>query len=133
MPHYPSVDAYLAAQPAALQAALQQLRSAIKTAAPTATEDISYSMPAYKYLGHPLVYFGLSKTHIGFYALPVAVALFSEALSGYSCSKGTVRFPLDKPLPVALIKKMVRYRLTEIEEAAVIKKEQQKKKQRIKP
>ena len=113
MHHFESVDAYIAGQPQNLQTKLEALRETIKKAAPNAAESISYGMPAYKYLGRPLVYFAAYKTHIGFYALPKAVALFKEQLSDYSISKGTIRFPLDKPLPLQLIKTLVKYRVEE--------------------
>jgi uncharacterized protein YdhG (YjbR/CyaY superfamily) len=113
MLHHTSVDAYIAAQPEDLQETLQQLRTCIKKAAPLAEESISYGMPAYKYLGHPLVYFWACKTHFGFYALPTANIAFKDQLAPYDCSKGTIRFPLHKPLPLKLIRDLVRFRMSE--------------------
>ena len=122
MLHYVSVEAYISSQSADVQSKLQQLRAIIKKAAPDAIESISYGMPAYKYLGKPLVYFSACKNHIGFYALPKAVETFKEQLANYDYSKGTVRFPLDKPLPVKLIKNIVRMRVTENKALAIAKK-----------
>lgn len=105
-----NVDAYIKQFPPEVQAMLQQLRSAIKTAAPKAEELISYMMPAYKYHG-VLVYFGGYKNHIGFYPTGSGIEAFKKELSVYNGSKGTVQFPLDKPLPLTLIKQIVKYRV----------------------
>lgn len=104
-----SVDAYIEQFPPEVQAMLQKLRSTIKAAAPKAEEMISYMMPAYKYHG-VLVYFGGYKNHIGFYPTGSGIEAFKKELSVYKGSKGTVQFPLDKPLPFALIKQIVKYR-----------------------
>jgi uncharacterized protein YdhG (YjbR/CyaY superfamily) len=104
------VDSYLASQPKETRILLEGLRKTIKAAAPKAEEVISYGMPAYKYHGI-LVYFAGYKTHIGFYPTSSAIKEFKKELSGYGLSKGTVRFPLDKSLPLDLIKKIVRYRM----------------------
>lgn len=105
-----NVDAYIKQFPPEVQAMLQQLRAAIKSAAPKAEELISYMMPAYKYHG-VLVYFGGYKNHIGFYPTGSGIEAFKKELSVYKGSKGAVQFPLDKPLPVALIKQIVKYRV----------------------
>jgi uncharacterized protein YdhG (YjbR/CyaY superfamily) len=118
MIHYDNVDAYISAQPEDLQLSLQQLRETIKKSAPAAVESISYCMPAYKYLGKPLVYFAAQKKHIGFYALPQAVDIFKNQLAEYETSKGTIRFPLDKPLPLKLIRDIVKMRVAENKVAA---------------
>jgi uncharacterized protein YdhG (YjbR/CyaY superfamily) len=117
MIHYESVDAYISAQAADLQPKLSQLRQTIKKAAPTVEESISYGMPAYKFEGKPLVYFGAAKKHIGFYALPSANQLFKKELADYDVSKGTMRFPLDQPLPLKLISTIVKFRVEENKEA----------------
>ncbi|MCD6011691.1 MAG: hypothetical protein K0Q79_1553 [Flavipsychrobacter sp.] len=114
------VDAYIAAYPADVQKKLQQVRNTIRKAAPDAEEVISYSMPGYKYHGM-LVYFAAWKTHIGFYAVPSGHAAFKEELSAYKGAKGSVQFPLDKPMPVALITKIVKFRMRENEEQAMMK------------
>ena len=115
------VDHYIANFPEATQMLLDQLRAIIKKAAPKATESISYMMPAYKYEG-ALVYFGGYKKHIGFYPMPAAIAAFKKELSAYNLSKGTVQFPLDKPLPVSLISKIVKFRVAENLQKAKLKK-----------
>ena len=109
---YKSIDAYINAQPEEIRPRLEQMRHAIKTVAPKAEEVISYGMPAFKFHGM-LVYFAAYRHHIGFYSLPNAHHAFQKELSGYKQGKGSVQFPLDKPLPLTLIKKMVRYRVKE--------------------
>jgi uncharacterized protein YdhG (YjbR/CyaY superfamily) len=107
-----SVDEYIAKQPIEVRKKLEKLRQAIKKAAPKAEEAISYMMPAYKFYG-VLVYFGAYKNHIGFYPTGRGISAFQKELSAYEGSKGTVRFPIDKPLPLGLIGKMVKYRVKE--------------------
>ena len=109
-----TVDEYLKPFPQPVRNTLQMLRQAIKRAAPEAEEVISYMMPAYKQHG-ALVYFGGYKTHIGFYPTSKGIEAFKKELSAYERSKGTVRFPLDKPLPLGLIGKIVKYRVNENE------------------
>lgn len=107
-----TVDEYIASFPPKVQVQLKKLRRLIKKAAPKAEEKISYGMPGYKMNG-PLAYFGAYETHIGVYALPSTVSVFKKELAPYSTSKGTVRFPLDRPLPLPLIKSMIDYRVKE--------------------
>ena len=114
------VDAYIKAAPAETRAGLEKMRSTIRTTAPKAMESISYGMPAYKYQGKPLVYFAAAKEHVGLYG--PAVVEFQGELKGYSTSKGTVRFPLGKPVPVTLVKKLVKARMAAIEAASPAKK-----------
>jgi uncharacterized protein YdhG (YjbR/CyaY superfamily) len=109
---YASIDEYIAGFPVEIQAKLQELRATIKAAAPDAEERISYQMPAF-YLKGNLVYFAAFKNHIGFFPTASGVAAFKDELSSYKGSKGTVRFPLDKPLPLELIARMVKYRAAE--------------------
>jgi uncharacterized protein YdhG (YjbR/CyaY superfamily) len=106
-----NVDEYIASFDRDVQEKLQQLRSSIKKAAPAAEEMISYMMPAYKYLGGPLVYFAGYKNHIGFYATPTGHKAFEKELSIYKQGKGSVQFPVDKPLPLSLISRIVKYRV----------------------
>src|SRR5687768_16437337 len=108
-----TVDAYIATFPSEVQTYLQQIRSTIQTAAPSAVETISYGMPAYKLNGKPLVYFAAFKNHIGFYATPTGHSAFVEELSKYQQGKGSVQFPLDKPMPFDLIDRITRYRVEE--------------------
>ena len=105
-----NVDEYIANFSADVQEKLQQVRTAIKKTAPNAEEVISYSMPAYKQNGI-LVYFAGYKNHIGFYPAPSGIEAFKEALSPYKTSKGAVQFPIDKPLPLSLVSKIVKYRV----------------------
>lgn len=109
---FTTVDEYIALHPKAVQKKLKELRAAIKSAAPQAVEKISYQMPAYALHGN-LVYFGAYKTHIGFYPAPRGIEAFKDQLAKYEGAKGTVKFPLDKPLPLALIKKIVKFRAAE--------------------
>lgn len=112
-----TVDEYIAAFPKEVQQLLLQMRKTIKAAAPKAEELISYGMPGYKYHGM-LVYFSGFAKHIGFYAVPSGHAAFKKELSGYKQGKGSVQFPLDKPLPLALVKKIVQFRVKENETKA---------------
>ena len=105
-----TVDEYIAAFDAAKQTRLQQMRTAIKKAAPKAEEGISYMMPAYK-LNGMLVYFAGYKNHIGFYATPTGHEAFKKELSIYKQGKGSVQFPHDKPLPLGLVGKIVKFRV----------------------
>ncbi len=107
-----SVDQYIAAFPPEIQKVLTQLRATIKEAAPDAEETISYQMPAYKLQGM-LVYFAGYKNHIGFYPGSSGIAAFTNEISGYKTSKGTVQFPVDQPLPLELITRMVNFRVNE--------------------
>lgn len=116
-----NTDEYILQFPAEVQAKLQELRTVIKEAAPEAEETISYAMPAYKYKGI-LVYFAGHKNHIGFYPASSGISVFEKELAGYHTSKGTVQFPLDKPLPLDLIHKMVAFRVSENIQKAEAKK-----------
>lgn len=111
------VDTYIAEAPKAAQGKLKELRAVIRKAAPKAEERISYGMPYYRYKGR-LVYWAITKKHIGIYAITEPVrGAFTRDLKGYSMSKGTVRFPLDKKLPLALIKKLVKAQVKKNDEA----------------
>lgn len=107
-----TVDEYIASFPPKVQAQLKKLRRLVKKVAPKAEEKISYGMPAYK-LNGALVYFAAYETHIGVYALPATIKAFKKELAPYSTSKGTIRFPLDRPLPLPLIQSMIDYRMKE--------------------
>ncbi|MES1217230.1 MAG: DUF1801 domain-containing protein [Bacteroidota bacterium] len=115
-----TVDEYIKKYPKEVQVILLKLRKTIKAAAPKAEEVISYQMPAYKYKGM-LVYFAAWKSHIGFYPAG-SIKTFTKELSEYEVSKGTIRFPLDKPFPFGLISKIVKFRMKENEERAIAKK-----------
>ena len=114
-----NVDDYIAAAPVEARERLNQMREIVRRRAPEATESISYQMPGYKLHGQPLVYFAAFKNHLGLYAANgTTVAANPELLEGYETSKGTIRLPLDKPLPVELIEKLVKIRLEENEAGA---------------
>src|SRR6266699_6914054 len=104
-----NVDEYIAQAPKEVQEKLQELRAVIKATAPGAEERISYGMPYYDYKGR-LVYFQLWKKHIGLYVPTPVVEEHQSELKGYETTKATVRFPLDKKLPVMLIKKLIKVR-----------------------
>ena len=105
-----NVDAYIEAAPKEARAKLVQLRKIIKATAPKAEERISYGMPHYGYKGR-LAYFRLVKAHIGLYVPPPVIEEHKNELADYETAKATVRFPLDKTLPVTLIKKLVKARM----------------------
>jgi uncharacterized protein YdhG (YjbR/CyaY superfamily) len=108
-----NIDEYIAAFPNDVQAILEQIRMTIRTAAPDAEETISYQMPTFTLRGKYLVYFAAYKKHIGLYPAPTGIAEFEEELSVYGAGKGTLRFPLDKPIPFDLIARIVKFRITE--------------------
>jgi len=106
-----SHEEYIREFPVEVRLALEEVRAAIRRAAPAATETISYGMPAFRQQ-RILAYFAAWKRHIGFYpASSEAIAAFADDLAGYECSKGAIRFPLDRPMPTALIERIVRYRV----------------------
>jgi uncharacterized protein YdhG (YjbR/CyaY superfamily) len=107
-----NIDAYISGFPEEKQILLQQIRETIRKVAPQAEEVISYGMPAFKQNGM-LVWFAAFKNHIGFYPFPTGIEAFKEELSAYKGTKGSIHFPLDKPLPLELISYMVTYRLSE--------------------
>jgi len=115
------IDAYIPDFPESTQKLLQEVRSIVKQAAPQAAEVISYGMPAFRQDGM-LVYFAAFKNHIGFYPIPSGIAAFKEDLSAFKCTKGSVHFPLDKPLPAELITRIVTFRLSENRQKALLKK-----------
>lgn len=108
-----TVDEYIATFSTDIQSILNEVRSAIRKNAPDAVECISYGMPAYKTNGKPLVYFAAFQNHIGFYATPSGHSEFNNELSGYKQGKGSVQFPVNKPIPLDLIKRIVEFRVHE--------------------
>jgi uncharacterized protein YdhG (YjbR/CyaY superfamily) len=112
-----SVDAYIKTFPAATKKLLEALRATIRAAAPDADEVVAYGMPAYRQ-GGPLVYFAGYAGHIGFYPTSTAIAAFVDELAGFTSSKGAVQFPLDAPLPLELVRRMVAFKLAEVTTAA---------------
>lgn len=108
-----SVDEYISNFPPEIQQILQAIRETIKQNAPDADESISYGMPAYKLNKKPLVYFAAYKNHIEFYATPTGHQEFAEELSKYKQGKGSVQFPINEPMPLDLIKRIVEFRVKE--------------------
>ena len=108
---FKSVDEYIGLFPLEVQKKLQEIRQAIKETAPEALESIAYGMPAYKMNGKPLVYFAAFKNHIGFYPTPSGITEFTPDLTKYKHAKGSAQFPINEPMPLDLIKKIVKFRL----------------------
>jgi len=109
---FTSIDEYIATFPAAIQKILEEIRATIRAAAPQAEEKISYQMPTFALKGN-LVHFAAFKSHIGFYPTPSAIQAFQQELAPYAGAKGSVQFPIDQPLPLDLIRKIVQFRVGE--------------------
>jgi len=107
-----SIDEYIAKFPEEVQRILIELRAVIKESAPDAEERISYQMPTFALKGN-LVHFAAYKNHIGFYPTPNGIQAFKKELSIYEGAKGSIKFPIDRPLPLELISKIVKFRVTE--------------------
>jgi len=105
-----SIDEYIRGYPGEVQQLLQTMRRTIKKAAPKAEETISYKIPAFR-LNGMLVWFAAFKNHIGFYPGAGAIKVFKDELSAYKSAKGSVQFPFDKPLPLALVSRIVKFRV----------------------
>jgi len=110
---YETIDEYIETFPKDVQAILRKMRQTIRDAAPGAVEAISYQMPTFKLNGRNLVHFAAFKSHIGFYPIPSGIEAFKEELSPYKQGKGSVQFPLDRPMPYGLVERIVRYRVKE--------------------
>jgi len=109
---FQNIDEYISTFPEDIQEILEKMRKVIQEAAPEAEEAISYGMPTFKLNGN-LVHFAAYKNHIGFYPAPSGIEAFKEEISVYKSSKGAVQFPLNKPVPYELVKKMVIFRVEE--------------------
>lgn len=109
---FKTIDEYINTFPPDVQRILNELRQTIKAAAPQAEETINYQIPTFTLHGN-LVHFAALKNHIGFYPTPSGMEAFKKELSGYKGAKGSVQFPLDQPLPLPLIRKIVEYRVKE--------------------
>lgn len=107
-----SIEEYIDAATPEVQETLHQLHTCIREAAPGANESLKWSMPAYSYQ-KILVTFKAFKYHIGFYPMPSAIKVFAKSLTKYKTAQGSVQFPLDKPLPLALVRKIVKFRVKE--------------------
>ena len=117
-----NIDEYIADFPKDVQKILEQVRATIKKAAPEAEEAIKYAIPTFMLNGN-LVHFAAFKNHIGFYPAPMGIELFKEELSAYKGGKGSVQFPLDEPMPLELISKIVKFRVAQnLEKATKNKK-----------
>lgn len=111
-PGYPSMDEYIRQFPGPVRERLASLRTLVRKLAPDAQEKISYQMPCFHLHGN-LVYFAAHERHIGFYPTASGISNFRKELAPYQFSRGAVRFPMDKPLPIGLITKIVRFRVAE--------------------
>ena len=109
---YRTIDEYISTFPKSIQSILQELRKVIRESAPIAEEAIRYQMPTFRFTGN-LVHFAAFINHSGFYPTPSGIDAFKEELSFYKTSKGAVQFPLNKPIPFDLVKKIVEYRVKE--------------------
>jgi uncharacterized protein YdhG (YjbR/CyaY superfamily) len=116
-----TIDEYIAQYPEDVQKTLNEVRAAIRESAPGAREIISYAMPAF-YLNGNLVYFSANKGYIGFYPTSSGIEAFKEELSGYQPTKGAAHFPLDQPMPFELIRKIVKFRVSENQKKASARK-----------
>jgi uncharacterized protein YdhG (YjbR/CyaY superfamily) len=116
-----TIDEYIGAFPADVRKMLEQVRMTIRKAAPDAVEAMKYGIPTFV-LGENLVHFGGFKTHVGFYPSPSGIEAFKKELSAYEGAKGSVKFPLDKGMPLALITRIVKFRVQEVRQKAVKKK-----------
>jgi len=113
---FETIDEYIESFPENVQDILEELRDTIRKTAPGVAESISYQMPTFKLDRKRLAYFSAWKNHIGFYSIPVGDAAFRTELSPYSGEKGSLRFPMDKPIPYDLVKKIVMFRMREIQQ-----------------
>ncbi|MDZ4844327.1 MAG: DUF1801 domain-containing protein [Chitinophagales bacterium] len=116
------IDAYLAGFPKNIQLLLEQVRATIHKAAPKAEETISYAIPTFKLNGKNLIHFAGFKNHIGFYPALTGMEAFKKDFARYKTGKGSVQFPLDEPMPTALITRIVKFRMKENLQKAKAKK-----------
>lgn len=113
-----TIEEYIYSAPAEVQERIWKLHECIRSAAPGAKEELKWRMPAYSYL-KILVTFAVFKKHIGFYPMPSAIEAFAKELAKYKTAKGSVQFPHDQPLPIPLIRKIVRFRVKESKEGTI--------------
>lgn len=109
-----TVEEYIHNAPVETREKLIQMRALVLESVPELTEYIGYGMPGYKYKGKVFLYFAAFKNHIGFYALPKVYEEFADKLSKYKTGKGSVQFPLNQELPVALIKEIIQFKLNQV-------------------
>ena len=122
---FETISEYIADHPPRLRAILKKMNDTIKKAAPSAEEVISYNMPAFK-LDGLLLYYRAHTSHLGFYPYPSAIKAFKTELVKYKSAKGSVQFPYDEPIPYSLVEKMVKFRVKENQEKAMLKKVKKK-------
>ena len=127
MPASP-IDEFISNYPPEIQTILQKIRALIQKSAPGAEEAMSYGIPTFKLNGKNLVHFSAFKEHIGFYPTPTAIEKFKKELSAYEGAKGSVKFPLNQPIPYALITKIVQFRVKEVSAQTAPKKKSTKAK-----
>jgi uncharacterized protein YdhG (YjbR/CyaY superfamily) len=120
-----TIDDYIAEFPKEIQQILEKLRATIRKAAPDAEETINYQIPTFTLKGN-LVHFAAYKNHIGFYPAPSGIKAFQKELSSYEGAKGSIKFPIEKPLPLTLIGKIVKFRVKENLEKAKSKTKKKK-------
>jgi uncharacterized protein YdhG (YjbR/CyaY superfamily) len=113
---FETIDEYIESFPENVQSVLEKLRATVREAAPEAVESISYDMPTFKLNAKRLVYFSAWKNHIGFYSIPEGNDAFRKELSPYEGEKGSLRSPLEKLIPYDLVKKIVMFRMKEIQD-----------------
>ncbi|SRR6185437_5652789 len=118
---FKTVDEYMSYLSKNERDILEGLRNAIKQVVPKAEEVISYSMPAFKQNGI-LIWYAVNKKHIGLYPKPSAIQAFKNELTNYTTSKGAIQFPIDKPIPILLVKEIVKFRAIEDKESVKVKK-----------
>ena len=109
-----TIDEFISQYPPEVQTILQKIRALIQKSAPGAEEAMAYGIPTFKLNGKNLVHFSAFKEHIGFYPTPSGITKFKKELSAYEGAKGSVKFPLNKPIPYALITKIVQFRVKEV-------------------
>jgi uncharacterized protein YdhG (YjbR/CyaY superfamily) len=112
---FKTIDEFIARYPENVRVVLQELRRVIRESAPGAEETISYGIPTFDLNGKHLVHFSAYRSHVGFYPTPSGIEAFKKELSHFKTSKGTVQFPLDKPIPFDLVKRIVKFRVKENE------------------
>lgn len=110
---FTSIDEYIATLPVPTQKLMEQIRAAIRSVAPKAEEKINYQMAAFKLNGHYIAHFAAWKKHIGMYPIPAGDAAFQKEVLPYKGVKSSLQFPLDKPMPLKLIRKMVKFKIAE--------------------
>ena len=110
---FTTIDEYIRTFPGEVRRELEKMKKTIQEAAPDATEAIRYQMPTFRLNGKNLVHFAAFRHHIGFYPIPSGIEAFKKELSVYKQGKGSVQFPLDRPVPYELVKKIVKFRVAE--------------------